>query len=334
MAQPPTVIDLSKDDQATRQASNATLHKLIAIDQDFAENLALQALGEIEKLWPDLKAERFTSQDIVDLSTTLRTGKINLEFRMLRAFLVLWKDNLKYRQDMSSQQLIDLAVSLHSLVPRQLGPAEKQSSAANGPNASQIDGSQVQSHTTDHYLQQYHAVWPDVLFAIFHREELDDTEYVEGPGECRSLWPDLEDELIPTVKQLKMMARDMRAARSGFEFGLLRAFVVGWMSDPPERLIVADGKRTNKIRKMALAQMGPENMVTHNDGTVTVLRKIGESDNDPKQAGPKQAEGEEEVAKLEHMKSAHIEEIEQEMVLNIDVAGMSGLVNRGFSTGP
>lgn len=34
------------------------------------------------------------------------------------------------------------------------------------------------------------------------------------------------------------------------------------------------------------------------------------------------------------MKSAHIEEIEQEMVLNIDVAGMSGLVNRGFSTGP
>lgn len=95
------------------------------------------------------------------------------------------------------------------------------------------------------------------------------------------MWPDLEDELIPTVKQLKMMARDMRAARSGFEFGLLRAFVVGWMSDPPERLIVADGKRTNKIRKMALAQMGPENMVTHNDGTVTVLRKIGESDNDP-----------------------------------------------------
>lgn len=65
---------------------------------------------------------------------------------MLRAFLVLWKDNLKYRQDMSSQQLIDLAVSLHSLVPRQLGPAEKQSSAANGPNASQIDGSQVVSY--------------------------------------------------------------------------------------------------------------------------------------------------------------------------------------------
>ncbi|KAG9747955.1 hypothetical protein KCU71_g16084, partial [Aureobasidium melanogenum] len=154
---------------------------------------------------------------------------------------------------------------LASLVPRQLGsspawflasllgPAEKQSSAANGPNASQIDGSQVQSHKTDHYLQQYHAVWPDVLFAIFHREELDDTEYVKGPKECRSLWPDLEDELIPTVKQLKMMARDVRAARSDFEFGLLCAFVVGWMSDPPERLIVANGKRTNKIRKMALA---------------------------------------------------------------------------------
>ncbi|KAG9520186.1 hypothetical protein KCU79_g23545, partial [Aureobasidium melanogenum] len=102
MAQPPTVIDLSKDDQATRQASNATLHKLIAIGQDFAEDLALQTLGEIEKLWPDLKAERFASQDIVDLSTTLRTGKINLESRMLRAFLVLWKDNLKYRQDMSA----------------------------------------------------------------------------------------------------------------------------------------------------------------------------------------------------------------------------------------
>lgn len=48
MADPPTIIDLSKDNQASHQALDTTLRKLIAINQDFAENLAHQAVGEIE----------------------------------------------------------------------------------------------------------------------------------------------------------------------------------------------------------------------------------------------------------------------------------------------
>ncbi|KAH0364848.1 hypothetical protein KCU65_g6536, partial [Aureobasidium melanogenum] len=281
MAEPPTVIDLSKDNQASHQAPDTTLRKLIAIDQDFAEDLAHQAVGEIEKLWPDLKAERFASQDIVELSTTLRTAKINLEFRMLRALLVIWKDHLMKRPGLSSQEMIEIAVVINRLVPLQLGPAKKQSSAADFTNASEVDGSQDQSCTTDHYLEQYDAVWPDVLYDIFHQRWLDDDDYVKGREECRSLWPDLEEELVPTVKQLKMMARDLCAAHfPGLEFRLLRAFVVGWMFDPSERLIVADGKRASKIRKMALAQMGPKNMVIHNDGIVSILRKKVDKDYD------------------------------------------------------
>jgi hypothetical protein len=95
-------------------------------------------------LWPDLIAERFASQDIIDLSNALRTGKVLLEPRMLRSFLVLWKDKIGNRRSMSSQQLIDLAASIHGLVSRQLGPAGKQSSAdamiaADTLHASRVD---------------------------------------------------------------------------------------------------------------------------------------------------------------------------------------------------
>ena len=48
MAQPPTVTGLSNDDQTSRQAPDATIRKLIAIDQDFAKDLALEAVREIE----------------------------------------------------------------------------------------------------------------------------------------------------------------------------------------------------------------------------------------------------------------------------------------------
>ncbi|KAH0154147.1 hypothetical protein KCU67_g9178, partial [Aureobasidium melanogenum] len=128
MAEPPTVIDPGTDDQTSHQVPNNNLRKLIAIDQGFAKDLALEAVREIEKLWPDLIVERFASQDIIDLWNALRTGKVLLESRMLRSFLVLWKDKIGNRRRMSSQYLIDLAASIHGLVSRQLGPAGKQSS--------------------------------------------------------------------------------------------------------------------------------------------------------------------------------------------------------------
>jgi hypothetical protein len=48
MTEPPTVIDPGTDGQPSHQAPNNNLRKLIAIDQDFAKDLALEAVREIE----------------------------------------------------------------------------------------------------------------------------------------------------------------------------------------------------------------------------------------------------------------------------------------------
>ncbi|KAG9838478.1 hypothetical protein KCU77_g10951, partial [Aureobasidium melanogenum] len=285
MAGPPTVIDLSKDDQATRQASNATLHKLIAIDQDLAKDLALEAVREIEKLWPDLIAERFASQDMLDLSKALRAGKILLEPRMLRSFLVLWKDRIGNRKSMSSQQLIDLAASIHGLVSRQLGPAGKKSSsdamvAADALNASRVDDVPYRSYTGGYYLDHFEETWPPTLFKIFNWEEgyACGNDYQEGLKECQSLWPDLEERYIPTVQQLKLMAREIREARSGLEFRFLRPFMVCWMLNPPHdpENFVVSGHLVKWVRGVALTQAGLKNMVTHDDGSITLLRREDE----------------------------------------------------------
>lgn len=43
-----TVIDLTQDAGDDSQTLKTTLHRFIAIEQDFAEDFALQAVGEIE----------------------------------------------------------------------------------------------------------------------------------------------------------------------------------------------------------------------------------------------------------------------------------------------
>lgn len=63
------------------------------------------------------------------MATALRTARVSLEYRMLRAFLVACKDQIKKRNNMSSKELAELAESLHGLIARQLGPVEEKSSA-------------------------------------------------------------------------------------------------------------------------------------------------------------------------------------------------------------
>ncbi|KAG9742974.1 hypothetical protein KCU73_g8530, partial [Aureobasidium melanogenum] len=292
MAEPPTVIDPGTDDQPSHQAPNNNLRKLIAIDQDFAKDLALEAVREIEMLWPDLIAERFASQDIIDLSNALRTGKVLLEPRMLRSFLVLWKDKIGNRRSMSSQQLIDLAASIHGLVSRQLGPAGKQSSAdamiaADTLHASRVDDVPYRSYTGGYYLDHFEEKWPPTLFKIFNWEEgyAYSKNYQEGIKECQSLWPDLEERYIPTVQQLKLMAREIREARLGLEFRLLRPFMVCWMQNPPHdpENFVVGGHLAKCVRGVALAQAGPKNMVTHDDGSITILRREDEEYYNPEE---------------------------------------------------
>lgn len=90
------------------------------------------------------------------------------------------------------------------------------------------------------------------------------------------MWPDLEDKLIPTAQQLKTMGGAIRAAHIYLELRLLRAFVVCWMTDLPEHSNFEERDRAERIYKMTLAQMGPKNMVMHNDGGITILRREDE----------------------------------------------------------
>ncbi|KAH0358337.1 hypothetical protein KCU83_g575, partial [Aureobasidium melanogenum] len=78
-----------------------------------------------------------------------------------------------------------------------------------------------------------------------------------------------------------MMARDIRTARFDLEFRLLRAFVVCWMTDPRQNYPFDHPERAEKMRKMALAQTGPENLITQDTGFITVLRKEGDEDYNP-----------------------------------------------------
>ncbi|KAG9964101.1 hypothetical protein KCU61_g3149, partial [Aureobasidium melanogenum] len=282
MAEPPTVIDLSKDDTNSHQAN---LRKLITVDQDFAEDLAIEAVREIEKLWPDLKAERFASQDILDLATALRTGKVLLEFRMLRAFLVLWKHSVSPHDVVSLEDLTDLVEAIYDLSSRQLGPVEKQNSAAalvvsDITYASKTDDVPNRVYTAGYSIRHSHIGYPTELCKIFtgNEEDLSDCsiDFQEGSEEIRTLWPDLEDKLVPKAAALRIMAFDICAARFDLSFRLLRAYVVCWMSGAFNNPSLVAGQRAKEIRNMALALVGPKNMVTHDNGGVTVLREQGE----------------------------------------------------------
>ncbi|KAG9561635.1 hypothetical protein KCU71_g10444, partial [Aureobasidium melanogenum] len=224
--------------------------------------------AKLKNYGPTSKKERFASQDVLDLANALRTGKVLLEFRMLRAFLVLWKDKIEGRHKMSHQQLANLAASIHDLSSRQLGPVEEKSSADTIADD--------KSYTKGYYLERYSVGWPSTLYDIFNRKEGGDIDFEKGPTECRNMWPDLEDELIPTVEQLKMMARDIRTARFDLEFRLLRAFVACWMTNPRQNYPFDHPERAEKMRKMALAQTGPENLITQDTGFITILRKEGD----------------------------------------------------------
>ncbi|KAG9687585.1 hypothetical protein KCU95_g4478, partial [Aureobasidium melanogenum] len=285
MAEPLTVIDLSQDGINNQQAPNNALRNLIAIDQDFAEDLAIEVVREIEKLWPDLKAERFASQDIVDLSNALRTGEVLLEFRMLRAFLVLWKHGVNSLDLVSLEDLTNLAEAIYNLISRQLGPIEKQNSAAalvapDVSNASKTDDVLNRVYTTGYSIEHSHIDYPATLYHIFMRStsavSILDIEYENGPEECQTLWPYLEQRFIPNAATLGIMAEGISAARFDLSFRLWRAYVVCWMTSAYNNPFMLLGERAKLIRIMALNIAGPENMVIHNSGGVTVLRKEGE----------------------------------------------------------
>lgn len=99
--------------------------------------------------------------------------------------------------------------------------------------------------------------------------------------QIQKLWPDLDGEFIPKVKHLKMMARDLCRAGFDLEVRLWRPFVVCWMANRPSIYNAPNGKRAERARKMALALLGPGDMVTHDDGGITILRKEGEQDYNP-----------------------------------------------------
>lgn len=167
-----------------------------------------------KKKWPDLKAERFASQDITDLSNALRTGNVLLEFRILRPFLVAWKDKIKNRDDISPEELTNLAASLCALNSRQLGPVEKQvqidsTVADNAHKASEVDNGPYvryfffrivvwsfkaltsllqRLYTGGYYLDHFEQNWPSTLSDVFHYQQgwyLEEIDFEEGPEKCR-----------------------------------------------------------------------------------------------------------------------------------------------------
>lgn len=85
------------------------------------------------------------------------------------------------------------------------------------------------------------------------------------------MWPDLRDEFIPSPEDLRRMAEDIWAAELRIEPRLQRGFIVYWMTAYDLRS-GRPGEGAKRIRDMVLGQMGPENMVTHDDGCVTLLR--------------------------------------------------------------
>lgn len=96
------------------------------------------------------------------------------------------------------------------------------------------------------------------------------------------MWPDLDEKLISKGTDLIDMAISIYHAEIDLELRLLRPFVVCWMTGA--RFTAdrdSDGARAIEIRDMVLAQMGPADMVTHNNGGVTILRGEGEQDYNP-----------------------------------------------------
>ncbi|THW68991.1 hypothetical protein D6D19_08658 [Aureobasidium pullulans] len=108
---------------STTTISDAALLRLITIDEEFTQEHATQAVSEIKILWRDLRKTDFAAYEIYDMAQVLRQGKVLLEYRLLRAFLVAWK---VLDVNFPSLDSTGQAELIRDMVLCQLGPVKEQ----------------------------------------------------------------------------------------------------------------------------------------------------------------------------------------------------------------
>ncbi|THY28279.1 hypothetical protein D6D01_03948 [Aureobasidium pullulans] len=106
----------------TTTISDAALVRLITIDEEFTQEHATQAI-----LWRDLRKTDFVACEIYAMAQVLRQGKVVLEYRLLRAFLVAWK---VLDVNFPSLDSTGQAELIRDMVLCQLGPVKKQDTPA------------------------------------------------------------------------------------------------------------------------------------------------------------------------------------------------------------